>query len=1137
MQCPRCQHQNPTEATFCGACGTPLESLCLACDASNPPTNKFCHKCGGLLTTARPEARFVSPGTYTPKHLAEKILTSKSALEGERKQVTVLFADVVGFSTLAERLDPEAIHTIMDGCFELLTRAVHRYEGTVNQFTGDGIMALFGAPITHEDHAVRALEAALSIQADVEGYGETVQRGWGVPFQMRVGINTGLVVVARIGDNLRMDYTAQGDTTNLAARLQQLAPPGAVWVGEATHHVASGAFEWRLVGPLTVKGRAGPVRAYELLGRRAVRSRFEVQAQRGLTGFVGRDAEFQHLLATWEKAKQGQGQVVSVVGEAGLGKSRLLYEFKQRLAREAIPYLEGSCFAYGEAISYLPFLEIVKALFGLEGLAGEADAKRQIAQRLAAMNLDRTTVEPYLNNLLGFTVDDAVFPKLPPHLVRERTVTALRTLMLATAVRHRVVLIVEDVHWIDKATEEVLGALVEAIPTVPLLLVLVYRPEYLHAWATKAYHAQITLTRLPGASGAEMVRAILQKPYASSIPLERLSPEQSTALVQELLETASIPVELEQLIAARTDGNPFFIEELTRSLLESGDLLRQNGGYVFQQPVATLRLPTTVQGVLLARIDRLNAQLKSVLQVASVIGRVFSYPVLADVVERRDDLDRMLQQLEDLEFIYPTSLAPQREYSFKHVLTQQAVYDALLRPKREALHEGIARALEALYPDRLEEYYELLAYHYSRSENSDKAVDYLDLANQKAVKANAMEEAKAYFDQAMQLLDALPDTQANRRRRCSLLVNQVMVFFLLFKYPDYHALLTRYEPIAVELGDPRLLGAFYTRIGWHEALSGQFDQALSTHARAAELSEAAGSPDDACHAYLMSQWMHSYKGDFDLVFPLQEHVARTLKQHFNLRWYGYSVAALTWTYRWLGRWDDAVREGLEALRVVEEFGDKSQISFAALSLSMAYTDKGELDQGIHYGQLAVEKAPTPVDRAYSQAVLGWAWCRAGETRRGIELCEEGVSLIRRAQLVGGEPFTPFLGEGYWRAGEYDKACEALRHTLDIAERCGLRFNIGCAHRLLAEVALSSNPDQLVEPLARPDFEQSIEILRETGAENELALAYAGYGRLHKAQGRFAEARDYLTRGLEIFDRLGTLIEPDKVRAELAGLPQ
>src|SRR4030095_8369097 len=383
MKCPRCQQDAPSDCEFCPGGGASLALECGACGATNAPTHKFCKERGRALDV-RPApggASLRSAASHTPQHLADTLLNSKAWREGEDKQVTVLFADVVGFSALSERLDPEAVHSIMDGCFELLTRVIHDYEGTINQFTGDGVMALFGAPIAHEDHAMRALEAASQIQEELPGYAHNVQAQWGLPFQMRMGINTGVVVVGRIGDNLRTDYTAQGDTTNIAARLQQMAPPGAVWVGEATYRVASEAFEWKHPRVLSVKGRDTPVPVHELAGRRRLNSRFDIKARRGLTQLVGRQLEFEQLLAAWQDAREGRGRVVSIVGEAGLGKSRLIHEFKQYLGQADASYLEGSCFAYGGTISYLPFVEILRIYLQLHRAQSDAEAKRKIAVR------------------------------------------------------------------------------------------------------------------------------------------------------------------------------------------------------------------------------------------------------------------------------------------------------------------------------------------------------------------------------------------------------------------------------------------------------------------------------------------------------------------------------------------------------------------------------------------------------------------------------------------------------------------------------------------------------------------------------------------------------------------------------------
>ena len=1077
-----------------------------------------------------------APRTYTPSYLAEKILTSRSALEGERKQVTVLFADVAGFSTLSARLDPEDVHTIMDGCFEILTQQVHRYEGTINQYTGDGIMALFGAPITHEDHAVRACYAALGIQTALRDYGEAVQRRWSVSFQMRLGLNTGLVVVGRIGDDLRMDYTAQGDTVNRAAHLQQLAPPGATWVAEATYGLAGAAFAWHDLGPLPVKGTTDRVAVYALSGRHASRSRFDAVTRRGLTRFVGRDLELERLRDAWAQAQQGHGQVVSVVGEAGLGKSRLLYEFTQQLARQQARYIEGTCFTYGDSIAYLPFLEIVRALCALEEREPEAEAKRRIESHLAMLEVEASIIAPSLHHLLSFTVEDPRFLQLPPELVRQRTVEALTTLVMAESRYRPLVVILEDVHWIDKATEEVVSTLVNAMTEVPLLLVLVYRPESLHAWADKAHHAQIVLSRLPSASRVAMVHAVLTKPYASQMTLEPLSPAHSTALTQDILGTATLPPEIEEFIVTKSDGNPLFVEELTRSLVESGVLHPANVAYVLTTSAQALELPTTVQGVLLARIDRLPEDLKEVLQAASAIGRVFGYPLLAQVLQDGMPLEQRLQRLEELEFIYPTSQAPQEEYSFKHVLTQEAVYGTLLRPKRTAYHERIGQALETLSLDRLEECYELLAYHYTRSPKTEKAVHYLGLANRKAIKANAVEAAHAFFTEAMTLLDTLPDTLDYRQQRLALVVHQAEVFVLLLKLQEYYDLLTRYESMVVELEDPGLLGTFYARLGWLQGIFGFFAQGIQVMTKAAALCEAAGNAEDAGLTYSMMQWCHVCTGDFDQVLALQAPLLHTMEQRLHIRWYAWGLAAVSAAYTGLGRWANAVEEAQKALRMGEAFADGTAMSFAAWGIAMAYLHQGDLGRAVEYGELAVQQARTLADKVWAQCVLAGARCRAGELHQGLETLAANVPMSRAARIVEAEVINKFLGEGYWLAGEYAQATQSLHELREIAERCGMRYLLGFTHRLLGEIALHTNPTQVEAPLAAPHFEQSIALLRAIHAENELALAYAGYGRLQQQQGHLAKARDYLTRALEIFERLGTWGEPAKVRQALAALP-
>ncbi len=623
------------------------------------------------------------------------------------------------------------------------------------------------------------------------------------------------------------------------------------------------------------------------------------------------------------------------------------------------------------------------------------------------------------------------------------------------------------------------------------------------------------------------------KSYHSQVMLNRLSNRESLIMVSHLLGTEELDRDLEEFILEKTEGVPFFIEELIRSLKDLKIITRENNRYRITKDIKEVTIPATIQDVIMARVDSLPEGTKGLLQTVSVIGREFSYDLIKRVTGLTEqELLSHLSGLKDSELLYERGIYPQSTYLFKHMLTQEIAYNSLLLKRRKEIHEKIGKAIEALYPDRLEEHHELLAYHYARSANTDKAVQYLDLANQKAAKLNAMEEAKAYFDEAMELLDTLPETEENRERRISLLVNQGIVFLLLFKHQEYYDLLTRYEPMARGLGNPEPLGAFYARLGHCECSFGNYDQAIQTLTKAAELCEAAGNAEDAGYAYAWLGWSHLDRGDYDRVLALKEDVLRTMERQFNLRFHTHPLSAASRACSYLGRWDEAVEEGQKALSVAQEFSDNSLISFVAWNLSIAYTWKGDLARAVEYGELAVQKAPTPADKAWAQRSLGWAWCRAGEPNRGIELLTAVLPIFRAGFTASEIPLTCYLGEGHWLAGEDDKARQTLEEGLEMAERCGTRYYLGFAQRLLGEIAVKNNPAQ-----AAPHFERSIAVLQEIKAENELAMAYAGYGRLHKKQGEIARARQYLTKALEIFERLGTLIEPDKVREELAELPE
>jgi len=1115
MQCPQCQGENPEGMKFCGECGARLERICPQCSFPNPPQFKFCGECGHSLTApSGPSPRDLSLDEkltkiqrYLPKGLTEKILAQRGKIEGERKQVTVIFCDMEGFTPLSERLGPEEAYSVMDQVYEILIHKVHEYEGTVNEMTGDGIVALFGAPIALEDAPQRAIRSSLAIHREMARFSDRIkQERKGIsPLKMRIGIHTGPVVVGTLGNDLRVEFKAVGDTVNLASRMQELAEPGTTYVTEESFKLTEGLFRFEALGQKGVKGREEPVAVYRAIAPSTRRTRFDVSAERGLTPFVGRERDLELLLDGLERCKGGRGQAFSIMAEAGVGKSRLLYEFRKAVANEDLTFLEGRCLSYSRGVAYHPVIDILKANFDIHEGDGDFEITEKVKRGLKILGADEASTLPYLLELLA--VKESGIEKIPmsPEVKKDRIIEALNRIVLKGSEARPLIMAIEDLHWIDKSSEERLKHLLESIPGARILLIFTYRPEFVHAWGAKSFHSQVMLNRL--------------------------SNRESLMMVSHLLGTEELDKDLEEFILEKTEGVPFFIEELIKSLKDLKIIEKEDKRYRITKDIKEGIIPATVQDVIMARVDSLPEGTKGLLQTASVVGRECSY----DLIKRLTDLAEQellshLSVLKDSELLYERGIYPQSTYIFKHTFTQEVAYNSLLLKRRKEIHEKIGEGIQALYPDRLEEHCELLAYHYGRSANTGKAVEYLDLANQKAARVHAMEEAKAYFDEAMELLDTLPETEENRQRRISLLVNQAIVVLLLFKYQEYYDLLTRYEPMARGLGNPELLGAFYARLGDCEYSFGNFDQAIQTLTKAAELAEASGNVEETGYAYMRLEWSYFMRGDFDRVLALKEDVVRTMEQRSNLRWHPYALSIASRAYGCLGRWEEAVEEGQKAVSVAEEVSDTSLISWSVWNLSTAYAWRGDLARAVEYGELALQKAPTPADKAFAQRGLGWALCRAGEPKRGIELLTAVLPIFRAGYMASEIPLTCYLGEGHWLAGEDDKARQTLERGLEISERCGARYYAGFAHRILGEIALKTNPGQAV-----PHFEKSIAIFREIKAENELALAYAGYGRLHKQKGQIAQAREYLTKALEIFERLGTLIEPDKVRKELAEL--
>jgi class 3 adenylate cyclase len=743
MQCSSCGFENQAGMNFCGRYGTKLANMCPSCGFNNPADHAFCGKCGTSLmvsTSAPGPAQSAleperEPLSYTPPHLTEKILTSRSALEGERKQVTVCFADIKDSTELIKDLDPEAAQQLLDPAIHIMMDAVHRYEGTVNQVLGDGIMALFGAPLAHEDHAVRACYAALAMQESMRQYAEEVRRSRGIAMQMRLGLNSGEVVMRTIRNDLHMDYSAVGQTTHLAARMEQLATPGSMMLTGATLRLVEGFVQVNALGPMLVKGVTAPVDVFELAGASAVRRRLQAAVARGLTRFVGRDQEIAALHHTLEQAGAGHGQVVAAVGEAGVGKSRLAYEFIHSHRTLAWLVLEAASASYGKATPYFPVVDLLKRYGHIE----DGDEPRTVRAGVTGqvLTLDEALQEtiPPLLALLNALPEASPFLKLDPPRKRQRTLDALKRVLLRESEVQPLLLVFEDLHWIDTETQALLDSLVESLPTIRVLLLVNYRPEYHHSWGSKTYYTQLRLDPLP--------------------------PESAEALLRTLMGSAPELASLQQLLIARTQGNPFFLEECVQTLVETGVLTGERGAYCLAQAARTIQVPATVQAVLAARIDRLPADAKRLLQTAAVIGTEVPFGLLRAIAELSEaELYQGLGHLQAAEFVYETRLFPERVYTFKHALTHEVAYGSLLHERRRTLHARIVAALEQHYAERLNEVVEHLAHHALRGDIWDKAVSYSEQAGAQAMARSAYREADTCFEQALAALQHLPD---NRR--------------------------------------------------------------------------------------------------------------------------------------------------------------------------------------------------------------------------------------------------------------------------------------------------------------------------------------------------------------------------------------
>jgi class 3 adenylate cyclase/predicted ATPase len=1089
--------------------------------------------------------RTADPGRWTPPHLAERIRAEQAALEargtadGERKTITALFADIKGSTDLIADLDPEEARAIIDPTLQLMMDAVHRYEGYVAQALGDGIFALFGAPIAHEDHPQRALYAALLMQEESRKRAEQLRREKGINLQIRVGVNTGEVVLRSIRtDDLHTDYVPVGHSTHLASRMESLATPGSILVSEQTYKLTEGYFAFTPLGQAQVKGFAEPLSIYEVGGVGPLRTKLQLSVRRGLARFVGRQSELAHLHRALAQTQAGHGQIVGVMGEPGVGKSRLFYEFKL-LAQRGCLTLETFSVSHGKAYPYLPLIDLLKNYFQLAHQDDDRRRREKITGKVLTLDRSLEDTLPYLFFLLGLAEPTSPLQQMDGQIRRQRTLEAIKRLLLRESLNQPLLIIFEDLHWLDNETQAFLHLFSESIATARILLLVNYRPEYRHPWHGKTYFSQLRLDPLGKEQAEEMLTALLGEVSESPLPRWERHVLSTVEGERDRVRVGTDALQpLKRFILAKTEGNPFFMEEIVQELREQG-LLSSDGATQRAVSLPTdLRLPTTVQGVLAARMDRLPTEEKALLQTLAVIGREFSASLLRQVVPQSEaDLHRILARLQAAEFVYEQPAFPDVEYIFKHALTQEVAYNSLLQERRKVLHERTAQAIEEVYRHKLDDHYSALAHHYSRSGNTQKSVDYLHLAGQQAVQRSANEEAIVHLTAALELLKALPDTLERAQQELALQIALGAPLRTTKGYgsPEVEHTFTRARELCQQLGNtpqlfPMLWGlwyVYYVRADYKTA------QELATQC----LALAQNVQDPALlvevHFVLGASFI---LGELTLA---REHFEQGLalydsqRHHSHAFLYGQDPGVVTssiaaWVLWLLGYPEQARKRGHAALTLAWELSHPYSSAYAFACATWLHLLRGEGQVG---QDLVASLNALCTEQGFSLFLMwgtilrGWVLVEQGKVEEGIVQIRQGVTAYKATETKAFlSCFLTALAEAHGKVGQTEEGTKMIAEALTLVDKTGERFYEAEAYRLKGQLVLQSaahspqsenpNPQHLApstqaEAEAEACFLKAIDIARKQQAKSLELRASVSLARLWQQQGKKDEARQML----------------------------
>jgi class 3 adenylate cyclase/tetratricopeptide (TPR) repeat protein len=1122
MECRKCQLENREGAKFCKKCGNKLELLCPSCGSPYQQDSLFCDECGHTLSIpSEPAPKVLSPEDkiekiqkYLPKGIAEKILAQKDKIEGERKQVTVMFCDMQGFTGLSDKIDPEEVYSIMDQVYEILIHKVHDYEGTVNEMTGDGIMALFGAPIALEDAPQRAIRSAYAIHREIFRFNDKIkQEKEDVPqIKMRVGIHTGPVVVGTLGNDLRVEFEAVGDTVNLASRMEGLAEPGTTYVSDETFKLTEGFFRFEAFGERKVKGKEKSVKVYRVIAPSARRTRFDVSAERGLTPFIGRERELELLLDGFERSKMGRGQAFSIMAEAGVGKSRLLYELRKSVANEDVTFMEGKCLSYSRGVTYHPFIEIVKANFAILESDGDYEIREKVKLGLNILGVDEASTLPYLLELLPVK-DSGVDPiALSPEARKDKTIKALIRITIKASQIRPLIFAIEDLHWIDKSSEDYLKDLLDSISGARVFLVITYRPEFVHTWGAKSYHSQVNLNRL--------------------------SNRESLVMVNHLLDAVKIHGNLEDFILEKTEGVPFFIEEFIRSLKDLNIIERKDNQYLFAKDFLEMTIPYTIQDVIMARVDSLPEGAKEVIQTGSVIEREFSYELIKRVTGLSEqEILPHLSILKDAELLYERGIYPDTTYIFKHALTREVAYDSILTRRKKQLHEDIGNAIEDLYKENINEHYEVLAEHFIYSENYVKGADYSKSAERKAEKAGSLNDAVAYAKKKISCLEKLlvdddvEKTIIGARTVLGLYYTQMLLPV------EAKAVVDPIVDLAINRNYKSKICRIYFILGfYHFSANEDYPKAIEYFEKALIIGE---EINDLVTLVLANNAMGCClpaTGEFVKAFPYFEK-ALEINVRANVLW---GIAAIktniaTWFYCRQGRVEPAYQISREALRIAEESGDICSKGLAHFAYGWSYFIKGFLNKAEEHLLKAVDfcqKSNQQGFEAHANAFLGTTCFAMEYYEESQKHHETAISMYRHYNTFPSYIIGSKISIALAKVMNKDKDInlnEIFKWYGDIKSK----WIKAVAPNYIGKILLNIDDQHISE--AEDWIKKAIETSQKYGMMYRLAQDYALYSEFYKRKGETMKAGEKLNKAIEIFKECGADGWVERYEKELAAL--